>query len=129
MMNEVRPAFVFFGADSNIFQESCDYVARIPRDLCTLEQLFDALERKLQLPQYFGRNWDALGECLRDLSWISARRVVIVHEDLPCIDTTALSTYLDVLLYCIKDWRPEEDHELVVAFPAEMRDEIECLIH
>jgi RNAse (barnase) inhibitor barstar len=28
--------------------------------------LFDALASALALPDYFGRNWDALDECLRD---------------------------------------------------------------
>jgi RNAse (barnase) inhibitor barstar len=117
---EVHPTFVF-DKDSEVFDESRDFVARVPRNLCTREELFEALERVLQLPWYFGRNWDALEECLRDLSWISGRRVVIVHEDLPCVDEPTLSTYLNVLLYCMRDWRPEEEHELIVAFPAEAR--------
>jgi RNAse (barnase) inhibitor barstar len=29
-------------------------------------ELFDALASALALPDYFGRNWDALDECLRD---------------------------------------------------------------
>lgn len=29
-------------------------------------ELFDALAAALHLPDYFGRNWDALDECLRD---------------------------------------------------------------
>lgn len=29
-------------------------------------ELFDALASALELPDYFGRNWDALDECLRD---------------------------------------------------------------
>ncbi|HEX8616174.1 MAG TPA: barstar family protein [Thermoanaerobaculia bacterium] len=30
-------------------------------------ELFDALAEALELPDYFGRNWDAFDECLRDL--------------------------------------------------------------
>ena len=37
------------------------------RGIHTPERLFDELSRTLDLPDYFGRNWDALDECLRDL--------------------------------------------------------------
>ena len=112
-------------------RESCsplDFVARIPRNICSRDDLFSALEKTLHLPWYFGRNWDALDECLRDLSWISQRRVVIVHQDLPCMDPQTLTTYLDVLLYCINDWGPEEEHELTVTFPTESLAQVMELI-
>jgi hypothetical protein len=37
----------------------------------------------LELPGYFGRNWDALDECLIDLSWLptQARVPVITNAD------------------------------------------------
>lgn len=37
------------------------------RGIRTPERLIDELSRTLDLPDYFGRNWDALDECLRDL--------------------------------------------------------------
>jgi len=37
------------------------------RGVRTPERLFDELSSSLDLPDYFGRNWDALDECLRDL--------------------------------------------------------------
>ncbi|MEU6806204.1 barstar family protein [Streptomyces neyagawaensis] len=40
----------------------------------------DRCARALDLPDYFGRNWDALADCLTDLSWappVRGRLVVI----------------------------------------------------
>lgn len=35
----------------------------------------------MQFPEYFGNNWDALDECLRDLSWVPASGyVLVVHN-------------------------------------------------
>ncbi|WP_149827989.1 barstar family protein [Streptomyces tailanensis] len=40
----------------------------------------DRCARALALPDYFGRNWDALADCLTDLSWappVRGRLVVV----------------------------------------------------
>lgn len=33
----------------------------------TKEELMDWLEENFHFPEYFGRNWDAVDECLRDM--------------------------------------------------------------
>lgn len=33
-------------------------------------QLFSYFAAELAFPDYFGHNWDALDECMRDLSWV-----------------------------------------------------------
>jgi RNAse (barnase) inhibitor barstar len=35
--------------------------------------LLDRIAHALQFPKTFGRNWDALTDCLGDLSWLSAK--------------------------------------------------------
>lgn len=42
--------------------------------------LLDAVGDALSFPGYFGRNWDALDECLRDLDWLPAEGWVLVVE-------------------------------------------------
>ena len=36
----------------------------------TKETLLDKLSEALSFPDYFGNNWDATNDCLRDLSWL-----------------------------------------------------------
>jgi hypothetical protein len=93
------------------------YLAKLPTSLATREMLFAVLQKQLGLPSYFGGTWDALSECLRDLSWIASVRVAIVHNDLPPLDAEPLKVYLNLLADCVSDWKSNEDHELIVAFP------------
>ena len=107
-----------------------DFVARLPPGIETKSELMRALKTALDLPDYFGRNWDALKDVLQDLSWISKRRVVLVHSDLPLSGPDSqpsdLITYLRVLNEAVNDWKTRPGaHELEAAFPA--RDQQEAV--
>lgn len=80
-------------------------------------QLFEKLSTALKFPDYFGENWDALDECLRDFHWVEQRRVVIQHDELPRLSKGELHTYLEILQRAVEDWHSDEQHELVVIFP------------
>lgn len=75
------------------------------------------VEEALRFPDYFGRNWDALSDCLRDLSWLPPGRISVVHDALPDLPPKDLRTYMDVLATAAGDWKPQESYELVVIFP------------
>lgn len=116
-MNEISHHGFLFFANNPPFDEQQDFVARIPTSIRDTKTLFDQLFEKLQLPGYFGFNWNALSDCLRDLSWLKHYRVVMAHYDLPSLPKEELSTYLGILRECIANWKPCENHQLVVAFP------------
>jgi RNAse (barnase) inhibitor barstar len=42
--------------------------------------LFECLATTLKFPDWFGHNWDALADCLSDLSWLPAKGHVILLE-------------------------------------------------
>lgn len=44
------------------------------------QPVFDAFSRALGFPDWFGRNWDALHDCLGDLSWLEAPGYVLLME-------------------------------------------------
>ena len=44
-----------------------DYVVELPEEIATPDQLLQAYDDLLHFPEYFGFNWNAMDECLRDL--------------------------------------------------------------
>jgi len=38
------------------------------------------LSKAMRFPEWFGGNWDALADCLKDLSWLQAKGWVVILE-------------------------------------------------
>ena len=91
-------------------------VAIVPAGIQSVEKLFSILSKDLKFP-YFGRNWDALSDLLRDFWWTDIFQITVVHRDIPALGTVDTRIYLDVLAYCVDDWKPGEDHQLRMVFP------------
>ncbi len=51
------------------------------RQIASKADLMAACAAAMQFPSYFGNNWDALEECLRDLDWAPAQRGYLVLYD------------------------------------------------
>lgn len=118
-----------------------DFVLQIPPHLESKVDLCAAYARVGRFPSDFGANWDALLDCLRDLSWIPNRGVVVVHSDLPLhLDRRECRSYLEILQTALVDWArpspserltaswPYVDHKLRAVFPTEARPAIERLM-
>lgn len=68
------------------------------------EALLARLAMALALPDWFGGNWDALEDCLTDLSWrAGAGHVILIkeHGELPADD---LGVLLEVLAAAADHW-------------------------
>jgi RNAse (barnase) inhibitor barstar len=104
-------------ASGNI--DAAGFKVLIPRNVRSKEDLFRALLQEFKFP-YFGANWDALRDCLRDLSWISEDRIVVVHEDLPILPKLDLQHYLEILSEAVDDWTGDSK-EFLVVFPVGVR--------
>jgi hypothetical protein len=116
----MNPANAFDFTDTPSLSSDA-FVARIPAGLTSAEALLQALYEHARLPGYFGFNWDALSDCLRDLHWVKCHEVVLLHTDLPKLPPDDLRTYLDVLAECVASWVHDEQHSLKVAFPSAAR--------
>jgi RNAse (barnase) inhibitor barstar len=85
-----------FAADDALVARVVD-VAQAPK------QLFELFYRLFSLPGYFGFNWNALFDCLRDFDWVDQGKVVIVHDTFPALSQSEMKTYLEVLRDAVLD--------------------------
>jgi hypothetical protein len=68
------------------------------RRATTKQAFLDETAAALQFPHYFGRNWDALTDCLTDLSWLRADAVVLCIADAGHLLEDASGRDVDALL-------------------------------
>lgn len=103
----------------------------ISKNIKTKDELLLELHNKLQFPNYFGFNWDALLECLCDFNWVKQEKINILHHDLPNLNDKELYLYLDILEESIKNWKtydgPFKKYELNVIFPLKAKQKIDEL--
>jgi hypothetical protein len=126
---------------SNVSQtrDGRDFVLTVPSGIQSKTALLAHYDKHGGFPGYFGGNWDAFLDCLRDFSWVEQRKIVIVHHDLPLTDRPRdLRIYLEALGTAVSDWAqigggpfaraPNDmryvEHELLVVFPSSVEDQI-----
>jgi RNAse (barnase) inhibitor barstar len=72
------------------------------------EALFDQLTTVLRLPADFGRNWDALTDSMRDLSWLKAPGYILLFdhaEGMRDSNEEDFDTLLDILEEAVDYWQ------------------------
>lgn len=75
------------------------------------DDLLAALAVALKLPDWFGHNWDALVDCLCDLSWKPAPGYVLFiegHDALRAAHAGDFDTLVDVFAEVADYWRGED---------------------
>ena len=113
----MNPNFVF--TDEPTEKTSGAAYVHVPETISSKADLLALFSRGLSFPATFGGNWDALYDCLCDLSWIQGKQVVITHEGVPSLSRTDLQAYLGVLGDAVASWRDNPGrHEIVVVFPS-----------
>ena len=86
------------------------------------QPVFEAFARALAFPDWFGRNWDALEDCLTDLSWRQAAGHVVILEGNE--DSGILA---DVLLSAAQFWAARGKPFFAVFVDPEKRLKLEDL--
>jgi Barstar (barnase inhibitor) len=107
-----------FVANFPSYDTATVFYAHLDPEIGRVSELLNAIYYLLWFPGYFGFNWDALYDCLRDLNWIPHCQVVLVHSCVPKISEEDLKVYLAILRDSVLDWGVNEDHSLEIIFPA-----------
>jgi len=68
------------------------------------KELLARLARELQFPAWYGANWDALEDCLTDLSWFEADGHVLLFEDVSGLPVDDFGVFTDVLSASAEYW-------------------------
>jgi len=90
------------------------FVARVDGNVqLSLDAVYDSFVSELSFPGYFGRNFNALHDCLTDLEWLSAPGYVIVLKNFghvsACMSFDLLTGLLDVLNDVGKEWSVKQE--------------------
>ena len=105
-------------------------VRRIDLGHADKQTLLLRIATALDFPSTFGRNWDALSDGLRDLSWLAAPGYALLFEnggDLQQAGSEAFDTLLEILEECAQEWG-ERDIPFwsFIALPESVFDEIDA---
>ena len=76
----------------------------------TKAQVLGLLGRALEFPSWFGRNWDALEDCLTDAGWIAHPGVMVCIEGFGAYakaDADGFAILLDIFKTSAEYWRGE----------------------
>jgi hypothetical protein len=66
--------------------------------------LLGRIAEVLAFPDWFGANWDALEDCLTDLSWREAEGHILGFEDLQFLPPDDVGVLIDVLRAAAEFW-------------------------
>lgn len=83
-------------------------LAQLRGELCrSREDFFIQFARALKFPTYFGANWNAVEECVRDLEWLPAEGYVIQidrADELLTVNESDYPIFIDVMQKAGRDW-------------------------
>lgn len=115
--------FHFVTDSKGIIFNNESYIICLKQGIASKEELLKEYNTKFRFP-YFGFNWDALEDCLRDLDWIPQKEVIVYHPVLPKIEIEGLKTYLEILKDITKHWAQYEEHSFNAYFNCDDYDAI-----
>ncbi|MFH1197588.1 MAG: barstar family protein [bacterium] len=73
-------------------------------NVTSTRELFSVFIEKMKFPNYFGFNWDAFDECIRDLSWLEFKcKYLVIQNSMNYFinDKLEMEIFIQILLFRI----------------------------
>jgi RNAse (barnase) inhibitor barstar len=80
------------------------------RDCDDSETAIARIAETLRFPEWFGGNWDAMADCLNDLSWLPAAGYLLLMEHADAwreADAEGFTTWLEIADEAAERWRTQ----------------------
>ena len=72
----------------------------------TKSGILDLFSNQLRFPSYFGSNWDALWDCIKDLEWLETKNTaVLIKDGRKLEDRESYNTLRDILRDATPYWK------------------------
>jgi len=85
----------------------------------TKAALLEHFAERLKFPNYFGHNWDAFDECIRELEWLPAPGYVIVvleADKLLSRDRDDLHIFIAIMNAAGEEWSPRKPFHTIFVY-------------
>jgi RNAse (barnase) inhibitor barstar len=72
--------------------------------------ILERFAKALRFPDYFGKNWDALNDCLSDLSWLDGKGWVLIVANGKAFAENYQGEFnvaIDILNRAVESWREQ----------------------
>ena len=125
-MKTTNKVIFFSSFQRSIFED--DFIVHMSSCVTNKDELFKDLVEKLKFPDYFGYNWDAVWDLLRDFYWIPEKKIIIVYEEETHLEPGLQDEYFKLLIEASEDWKENEDHFLQIVFPDKLAEKINLLL-
>ncbi len=117
---------------------SDELIINVPECIFIGDDFFTIAHYIFQFPPYFGRNWNAFEECIKDYHWLEKEKYIIIqHDNFPEIRED-MNIYMRILKRAVLYWRnvqKEGDdysflkHKFRVVFPVECKEKINEILN
>jgi hypothetical protein len=77
---------------------------------------FKLVQQTLMLPDYFGGSWNALDDCMRDLSWLPEQEITLTFQGLPNVPQPLRTQIADSLELWRAYWHTQNGKTVIITF-------------